>query len=145
MTRLVRLIIFTIMKVMRIDENGPPEIPGNYWIVNAAGDKDSAMWDGEEWRHDDSAPEYLIGKLYTLQVSEWVDDSAPSFTLFVVGESNPNPAEWSRWSEWALVVARTAEEARTIADRPVEPCCPVSMTKASHLVTIPEPRMGDDL
>lgn len=71
--------------------------------------------------------------------------AAPLFGLYVVGEGQPNPEDWSAWSEWSLVIAHTMEEAQDIAERPGAPCCRIPMDKALHLVTMPEPRIGSDL
>jgi type IV secretory pathway protease TraF len=72
-------------------------------------------------------------------------DSSALFGLYVVGEGQPNPEDWSPWSEWSLVIARSIEEAQHIAERRGVPCCRIPMVKALHLVTMQEPKMGSDL
>jgi hypothetical protein len=70
--------------------------------------------------------------------------------LYVVGESTPEPAKWSIWSEWSLVLAGSPEDALRVAgdakgyttNREV---CEIPMDKPMHLVTMPEPSWGDDI
>jgi hypothetical protein len=38
------------------------------------------------------------------------------FKLFVVGESSGNPDDWSEWGDRAFVIARSKEEALSLAD-----------------------------
>lgn len=63
--------------------------------------------------------------------------------LWVVGETSPNPEEWGIWSEFAIVVAETAEQACELGDG--TPATEIPIDKAQRLVKMPEPAWGDDL
>lgn len=69
-----------------------------------------------------------------------------ALTLYVVGESSPNPDDWSIWSEYKLVTASSPDEARQIAgvnDR--TPVAAVDMSKPQVLITAGEPSWGNDI
>jgi len=40
----------------------------------------------------------------------------PEYKLFIVGESSGDPDNWSDWGPRTIVVARSADEARTMAE-----------------------------
>ncbi len=64
--------------------------------------------------------------------------------LYVVGESSPDPESWLPWSEFSLVIARTPEEARELAEElDNTPVAVISMDESKHLITMPE-YPGDD-
>lgn len=44
------------------------------------------------------------------------DLTPTGFRIFIIGESSGDPADWSDWGARTLVVARSAEEARTMAE-----------------------------
>jgi hypothetical protein len=63
--------------------------------------------------------------------------------LYVVGESTPDPEKWSMWSEYALVIASSEEEARKLAgkDAVVQE---IPMDKPLFLVGMTAPNWGED-
>lgn len=66
--------------------------------------------------------------------------------LFVVREDSPDPDKWSGWSEWSIVVAEDEADARAVVgEDPTTPVCEIPMNRRLHLVTMSEPRMGEDL
>ena len=62
--------------------------------------------------------------------------------LYVVGETSPNPQDWSIWSELSIVIAESAEEATRLAGS--VPATEIPMGIPQVLVTMPEPNWGDD-
>lgn len=65
--------------------------------------------------------------------------------LYVVGENTPDPEKWSIWSEYALVLADSPEQAQELSDRKGEPVCEIPTDKPLYLVGITEPNWGEDL
>lgn len=65
--------------------------------------------------------------------------------LFVVGEASPDPKTWSQWSEYALVIAADADEARRIAGRHGDLVSEIPMDKPTYLVGMTEPDWGEDI
>lgn len=65
--------------------------------------------------------------------------------LWVVGESNPEPEEWSIWSEASIVIANTKEEAIELDGRDYENACEIIMDRPQLLIRMPEPAWGSDL
>lgn len=63
--------------------------------------------------------------------------------LFVTGETLPDPAKWSIWSEWSLVIANDLDDAMKITGDATG--CEIPMDKPLHLVQMPEPNWGDDI
>lgn len=68
------------------------------------------------------------------------------YRLWVIGEKSPNPEDWSIWSEYALVIARCAEEARSVGDASdLDPVTEVPLTRPVLLVQLTEPNWGLDI
>lgn len=65
--------------------------------------------------------------------------------LFVVGETSPNPKDWSIWSEYVLVLANSPNEALRLSDRQGEKVTEIPMDKSVVLVSMSEPDWGRDL
>lgn len=64
--------------------------------------------------------------------------------LYVCGETSPDPEKWSIWSEYALVLAASPEEAAKLSER--TPVTEIPLDKPLYLVGMTEPtNWGDDL
>lgn len=66
--------------------------------------------------------------------------------LYVVGETSPNPDDWSIWSEWTLVIAPNPERAKELSENPrSEPVTEIPLDRECVLCSMEEPSMGEDL
>jgi len=63
--------------------------------------------------------------------------------LFVVGEESSDPKKWSIWSEYALVIAESANEAEKMVKG--SPATEIPIEKPVILVQMTEPNWGEDL
>lgn len=64
--------------------------------------------------------------------------------LFVVGESSPDPGEWSIWDEYVLVIAADEAEAIKLSERGERECvCEIPMDKPLYLVGMRAPGWDD--
>lgn len=69
-----------------------------------------------------------------------------NYKLFVVGESSPDPENWSIWSEYSLVIAKGEDEARRLAEKDGEtPVAEIPLTAPLYILTQSEPNWGEDL
>ena len=66
--------------------------------------------------------------------------------VFVVGESSPNPADWSNWDEYAIWMAESADDVRREGEyEEYETVTEVKVSTATLLCQIFEPNIGPDL
>jgi hypothetical protein len=64
--------------------------------------------------------------------------------LYVIGTKSGEPGEWSPWDELVLVVAASADDARSLVPERAEDPVHAVMGERGVLVSMPEPAWGDD-
>lgn len=64
--------------------------------------------------------------------------------LFVVGETSPDPKDWSIWSEFQIVIAGSPEQALEMTGRTGD-VTEVPMNRPLIVAAMTEPNWGDDL
>ncbi len=66
--------------------------------------------------------------------------------LFVIGNSSPNPKDWSEWNEVVFIIAENEKQAQKIAEDNYSPICEIPMDKAMVLYKAPSPELwyGED-
>jgi len=75
------------------------------------------------------------------------EDHGNSLKLYVVGTTSSDPGSWSIWDELALVIAETKEQALRLSGEihDLSSVHEVQFDRPKHLVSMTEPRWGDDL
>lgn len=99
----------------------------------------------ERLKNNKDALIHLKGKVtaYYKIIEDLEQYEASRNKLFVVGESDPNPANWNIWSEYSLVIAKNEQEAKKIGDDVI--CAEIPLDNPMILVKQNEPNWGEDL